>query len=65
MVVDYSIVSSPDSDSSTAFVCSFLQIELPSQRQNRVQVKLAATHPHLLVLHGDSDAHEQQTSLST
>ena len=36
---------------------------LGSEKFNVVQAKLAATHPHLLELHGVSEEHEQQTSL--
>ena len=43
--------------------CSFLQTELPWQWQNAVQAKLAITHPHFLEAHGESEAHEQHTSL--
>ena len=57
------VQQSSSSDSSTTLVCSFLQTEPPWQWQNTVQAKLAATHPHLLELHGLSEAHEQQTSL--
>lgn len=46
---------------SASIVCSLWQKEEPSHLQNIVHARFAATQPQLLILHGVSEAHEQQT----